>query len=148
MRIDPTKINGLAEWREELKDVHEVRSTLGAFGYNRPFIKGYAEIVRPLTKLTKKDEPFVWTDECTQAIRKLKQIVGSDPVLKRPDHDRPFCKAPWGLRLGCEFVHLAECETTWVTTSFALCQEVQWSNDKELRIRHFEIFKRREKTTS
>jgi hypothetical protein len=90
LRIDPTKINGLAEWREELKDVHEVRSTLGAFGYNRPFVKGYAEIVRLLTKLTKKDEPFVWTDECTQAIRKLKKIVGSDPVLKRPDHDRPF----------------------------------------------------------
>ena len=90
LRIDPTKINGLAEWREELKDVHEVRSTLGAFGYNRPFVKGYAEIVRPLTKLTKKDEPFIWTDECTQAIRKLKQIVSSDPVLKRLDHDRPF----------------------------------------------------------
>ena len=22
------------------------------------------------------------------------------------------CKAPWGLRLGCEFVHLTDCETT------------------------------------
>lgn len=42
------------------------------------------------TKLTKKDEPFVWTDECTQAIQKLKQIVGSDPVLKRPNHNKPF----------------------------------------------------------
>ena len=82
LRIDPTKINGLADWCEELKDVHEVRSTLGAFGYNCPFVKGYAEIVRPLTKLTKKDEPFVWTNECTQAIRKLKKIVSSDPVLK------------------------------------------------------------------
>ena len=68
LQIDSTKINRLAEWREELKDVHEVRSTLGAFGYNHPFVKGYTEIVRPLTKLTKKDEPFVWTDECTQAI--------------------------------------------------------------------------------
>ena len=90
LRIDPTKINGLAEWCEELKDVHEVQSTLGAFGYNRPFVKGYAKIVHPLTKLTKKDKPFVWTNKCTQAIRKLKQIISSDPVLKRPDHDRLF----------------------------------------------------------
>ena len=90
LRIDPTKINGLAEWREELKDVHEVRSTLGAFEYNRPFIKGYAKIVHPLTKLTKKDEPFVWTSECTEAIQKLKRIVSSDLVLKRPNHNKPF----------------------------------------------------------
>ena len=24
-----------------------------------------------------------------------------------------LCKAPWGLRLGCEFVYLTDCETTW-----------------------------------
>jgi hypothetical protein len=45
IKIDPTKINGLADWREELKNVHEVWSTLGAFGYNRPFVPGYAAIV-------------------------------------------------------------------------------------------------------
>ena len=32
----------------------------------------------------------MWTNECTQAIQKLKQIVSSDPVLKRPNHDKPF----------------------------------------------------------
>jgi hypothetical protein len=88
--IDPTKRNGLATWKEVLDDVHDVRSTLGLFGYNRPFIKGYAHIVRPVQQLTKKDVPFVWTPECTQAIRTLKAIVSTDPVLRRPDHERPF----------------------------------------------------------
>ena len=88
--IDPTKHNGLAMWKEVLDDVHDVRSTLGLFGYNRPFIKGYAHIVQPVQWLTKKDVPFIWTPECTQAIRTLKAIVSSDPVLRRPDHDRPF----------------------------------------------------------
>jgi hypothetical protein len=87
IRIDPTKRNGLATWKEVLDDVHNVRSTLGLFGYNRPFIKGYAHIVRPVQHLTKKDTPFVWTPECTQAIRTLKRIVSSDPVLRRPDHE-------------------------------------------------------------
>ena len=45
IRIDPTKCNGLATWKEVLDDVHDVRSTLGLFGYNHPFIKGYAHIV-------------------------------------------------------------------------------------------------------
>ena len=47
-------------------------------------------IVRPVQQLTKKDTPFVWTPECIQAIRTLKRIVSSDPVLRRPDHERPF----------------------------------------------------------
>ena len=90
IRIDPTKHNGLATWKEVLDDVHDVRSTLGLFGYNRPFIKGYAHIVRPVQQLTKKDVPFVWMPECTQAIRTLKRIVSSDPMLRRPDHEQPF----------------------------------------------------------
>ena len=36
IQIDPTKINGLANWKEVLKNLHEVWSMLGAFGYNRP----------------------------------------------------------------------------------------------------------------
>ena len=34
--------------------------------------------------------PFVWTLECTQAIHTLKAIVSSNPVLQRPNHNRPF----------------------------------------------------------
>ena len=73
-----------------LDDVHDVRSMLGLFGYNCPFIKGYTHIVRPVQQLTKKDVPFIWMPECTQAIRTLKAIVSSDPVLQRPDHEWPF----------------------------------------------------------
>ena len=28
------------------------------------------------------------------------------------DAHNSWCKAPWGLRLGCEFIHLTDCETT------------------------------------
>jgi hypothetical protein len=90
IKIDPTKLHGLADWREVLQNVHEVRSTLGAFGYNRPFMPGYSDIVHPLSNLTKKDMPFEWTSACTNAIRKLKAIIRTDPVLRCPDHDKPF----------------------------------------------------------
>ena len=90
IKINPTKLHGLAEWREVLQNVHEVRSTLGAFRYNWPFVPGYSDIVRPLSNLTKKDVPFEWTPACTNTIWKLKAIVRTDPILRRPDHDKPF----------------------------------------------------------
>ena len=90
IKIDPTKINGLAEWCEVLTNIHEVCSTLGTFGYNHPFVPGYASIMQPINALTKKGVVFVWTPDCTNAIRKLKEIVRGNPVLMRPDHTKPF----------------------------------------------------------
>jgi Reverse transcriptase (RNA-dependent DNA polymerase) len=73
--IDPTKRDGLATWLEQLATVKQVHSTLGVFGYQRPFIQGFANIAKPLTELTKKDTPFTWTPRCTDAIQTLKCIV-------------------------------------------------------------------------
>ena len=88
--IDPTKRDGLTDWPKELENVHQVQSTLGVFRYQRPFIPGYTEIMRPMQRLTKKEEPFIWTKECTEAMRKIKRIMSSDLVLKRPDYSQPF----------------------------------------------------------
>jgi Reverse transcriptase (RNA-dependent DNA polymerase) len=85
--IDPTKRDGLAAWPEQLSTVKQVRSTLGVFSYQRPFIRGFADIAKPLTELTKKDTPFIWTPQCTEAIQRLKKIVLSDPVLQQPHPD-------------------------------------------------------------
>jgi RNase H-like domain found in reverse transcriptase/Reverse transcriptase (RNA-dependent DNA polymerase) len=88
--INPTKRDGLATWPEQLATVKQVRSTLGVFGYQRPFIRGFADIAKPLTELTKKEAPFIWTPRCTDAIQQLKQIVLSDPVLQQPHPDCPY----------------------------------------------------------
>ena len=88
--IDPTKLDGLADWKEELRNVHKVHATLGVFGYNQPFIPWYFDIIWPLTHLIKKDIPFEWTLECTRAIQRLKAMVQSGWVLIRPDYSKPF----------------------------------------------------------
>jgi RNase H-like domain found in reverse transcriptase len=87
--IDPTKCDGLATWPEQLATVKQVRSTLSVFGYQQPFIQGFADIAKPLMELTKKDAPFIWT-HCTAAIQQLKHIVLSDPVLRQPHPDQPY----------------------------------------------------------
>jgi RNase H-like domain found in reverse transcriptase len=88
--IDPMKRDGLATWLEQLTTVKQVRSTLGVFGYQQPFICGFTDIAKPLTELTKKDMPFVWTPRYTAAIQRLKEIVLSDPVLQQPHPDHPY----------------------------------------------------------
>ena len=58
IHIDPSKIAGIKEWPRQLKDVKQVRSMLGILGYQRPFIKNFTAIARPLHNLTKKNAPF------------------------------------------------------------------------------------------
>jgi RNase H-like domain found in reverse transcriptase/Reverse transcriptase (RNA-dependent DNA polymerase) len=88
--IDPTKRDGLATWPEQLTTVKQVRSTLGVFGYQWPFIRGFADIAKPLMELTKKDTPLVWTPCCTATIWRLKDIILSDPVIQQPHPDHPY----------------------------------------------------------
>jgi RNase H-like domain found in reverse transcriptase/Reverse transcriptase (RNA-dependent DNA polymerase) len=90
IHIDPTKSDGPKSWPRQLSMVKQVRSMLGVLGYQRPFIKGYAHLARPLTDLLKKEVPFKWTEECMKALNELIDIVTSDLVLYRPDYDKPF----------------------------------------------------------
>jgi RNase H-like domain found in reverse transcriptase/Reverse transcriptase (RNA-dependent DNA polymerase) len=90
VRIDPMKQNGIAAWPRRLTSVKQVRSTLGVLGYQRPFIPGFAHLARPITQLLKKEKKFEWTDECTEVLDKLIKIVSSDPVLQRPNYEKPF----------------------------------------------------------
>ena len=83
--IDSSKIAGIKKWPRQLKDIKQVRSTLGVLGYQRPFIKNFAVITRPLHNLTKKDVPFKWMQEYTNALEQLIGAITSKPVLYQPD---------------------------------------------------------------
>ena len=88
---------------ERPTSVMEIRSFLGLAGYYRRFIKGFSHISLPLTKLTRKDAPFVWMMDCEKSFQELKEKLTSTPVLVLPDPSGPFevyCDAP-GRDLGC-----------------------------------------------
>ena len=53
-------------------------------GYYRRFIQGFSSIASVLTKLTRKDVPFVWTPECEKAFNELKTRLTTAPVLTIP----------------------------------------------------------------
>nr|KYP76432.1 Retrovirus-related Pol polyprotein from transposon 17.6 [Cajanus cajan] len=85
------------------KTAFRTRSFVGLAGYYRRFIEGFSRIVMPLTQLTRKDQPFVWTDACEQSFQELKRRLTTSPVLVLPDtneHFDVFCDASH-QGLGC-----------------------------------------------
>ncbi|KAH0784702.1 hypothetical protein KY290_004300 [Solanum tuberosum] len=88
LQVDPEKITAIVSWPlpSSVKDVH---AFLGLTGYYRRFVKGYAQLALPLTDLLKKDS-FVWFDKASVAFAKLKEALGSIPVLFLPDFSKDF----------------------------------------------------------
>ena len=83
---DPEKTKVVQEYPVPTK-VSEVRSFLGFVGYYRKYIRDYSKIAAPLTYLTRKDVPFMWSKECAEAFEILKQKLVEPPILAYPRFD-------------------------------------------------------------
>jgi hypothetical protein len=68
----------------------QIQSFLGMAGYYRRFIPKFADIVRPLTNLTKGGEHYTWTPECQAAFQTIKAHLTKPPILAYPDFTLPF----------------------------------------------------------
>ncbi|CAA7058029.1 unnamed protein product [Microthlaspi erraticum] len=55
--VDPAKIEAIRDWPRP-SSATEIRSFLGLAGYYRRFVKGFATMAQPMTKLTGKDVPL------------------------------------------------------------------------------------------
>ncbi|XP_073152819.1 uncharacterized protein [Henckelia pumila] len=53
-------------------------------GYYRRLVENFSHISKPLTQLTKKDLPFVWTSECEESFHELRRRLTTAPVLALP----------------------------------------------------------------
>jgi transposase InsO family protein len=108
IHTDPQKTEAIKTWPKPTS-VKEVRKFLGFIGYYRRFIKGFAEIARPLNDLlighpTKADKttiknkqrkmhkkvPFKWEKEQQEAFEQLKSRLVEPPILGYADYSLPF----------------------------------------------------------
>nr|XP_025678538.1 uncharacterized protein LOC112778438 [Arachis hypogaea] len=87
--MDPAKVEAVMKW-ERPTSVTEIKSFLGLAGYYQKFIKEFSQLTLPLTKLTRKDTPFVWNPECEESFYALKQRLITAPMLKMPEPSEPF----------------------------------------------------------
>src|SRR5690606_24528425 len=76
------------EWKTP-QNVHDIQVFLGFANFYRRFIKNFSKVVAPITKLLKKDIPFIWDQAAKEAFESLKKAFTSDPILKHFDPYKP-----------------------------------------------------------
>lgn len=89
VRPNEDKIKVIRSWPLP-KNIKEIRQFLGTLGYYRRFIRDFAKLVKPLTKLLRKDIDFEITPEIEECFQKCKEILVRDPILIYPDFSKEF----------------------------------------------------------
>ena len=83
-------IKPLPEKLESIKEMpppttpKEVKQFLGVIGYYRKFVPRFTDVARPLTNLTRLDQPFEWSDKCQASFELLKESFDQRTYTKVP----------------------------------------------------------------
>ena len=80
---DPDKLTAISKWPVP-ENLTEVRAFVGLASYYRRHVEGFSDIAKPLSELTKKNQPFLWGPEQQSAFDKLKYCLTHYPVLAPP----------------------------------------------------------------
>ena len=88
VKMSEKKVKNIIEWKEP-KSLYEIQQFLGFANFYRRFIRGYSSVVRLLSNLTRKGQPWNWNQECQQAFDELKSRFISAPILVNNDSTRP-----------------------------------------------------------
>nr|GFA65297.1 reverse transcriptase domain-containing protein [Tanacetum cinerariifolium] len=89
IEVDKANVDGIAKLPHPTT-VKGIRSFFGHAGFFRRFIKDFSKIARSMTRLLKKDTPFLFSTECVEAFQTLKRKLTEAPILIAPDWDLPF----------------------------------------------------------
>ncbi|KAH9263097.1 hypothetical protein BASA83_013560 [Batrachochytrium salamandrivorans] len=89
LRMDPSKISAVQSWPTP-KKVRDLQVLLGFTNFYRALIHDYSSMTANLTKLFKKDVPFVWGPEQEKSLQDLKTAFANSDFLTHPDDSRPF----------------------------------------------------------
>ena len=68
----------------------EIQSFFGKINFLRHFILDFAQVVKPLNQLMKKDIRFKWDPPTHQDFESIKQSIAFSPLLVSPDPSKDF----------------------------------------------------------
>ncbi|XP_059622189.1 uncharacterized protein K02A2.6-like [Phlebotomus argentipes] len=86
---DPGNIDAIKEMPAP-KNIHELRSFLGAVQFWGKFVPNMSEIRAPMDYLLKKGVRWRWTRDCASAFRRFKEILSSNLLLTHYDPNMPI----------------------------------------------------------
>ena len=76
---DPEKVTRIATWLTPTSR-RKTQQFLGFANYCRRFIKDFAQLARPLHRLTENTASFTWMEECRSAFGKLRCHLQPQPI--------------------------------------------------------------------
>jgi hypothetical protein len=88
VKVHMEKIQAILNWPPP-KNISHLRGFFGICSYCRWFVKGFSQLVAPLTNLTNKGE-FRWTEEAQRTFDRMKELMSTFRVLALPDFTQPF----------------------------------------------------------
>jgi hypothetical protein len=88
--VDLAKLVGLREYPWTLYTLKQARGFLGCVGYSHMFCKNFSTIAEPITRLTRKDEPFIWGPEQCTTQEEIIQCITNLPILACPNPLQQF----------------------------------------------------------
>ncbi len=92
IQMEQSRIDAITSWPEP-ESAKDILVFLGFAGFYRRFIRGFSQIVAPLTDLTKGARkgavrpPFAMTSKARDAFERLKAVFVSAPILEHYDWD-------------------------------------------------------------
>lgn len=91
LEANPERIQPILDYKRPTT-IKELRRLIGLVGWYRRFLYNAAEIIGPLTNLTRGEtrKTIEWNDEAEQAFIRVKQALTSSAVLAAPDYSLPF----------------------------------------------------------
>ena len=93
------------------KNVKETKSLLGLLGFLCQYIPAYSTVINHINRLTRKNVPFIWDQNCQNSLDLAKSLLLSSKVLRYPDRTKPFhlfCDASKYTWSGVLMQHLDE----------------------------------------
>jgi hypothetical protein len=89
VKLDPERVEAIGKVPLPISK-KALQYFLGQTNFVHRFIPNYAEIVKPIYKLLKKDVKFEWNDESKRAFQDIKTAISEALILISPDYSKDF----------------------------------------------------------
>jgi hypothetical protein len=87
--IDPERVQSIKDVRPPLNK-KSLQSFFRKINFIRRFVPNFAERIKPMSALLKKDVTFRWDDKAIKSFEDIKDAISQAPVLINLDYSRDF----------------------------------------------------------
>jgi hypothetical protein len=140
IRPSPRKTDALFNVNQTT--VNQVHKMLGLAASYKKFIRGFAEIVKPLREVIQECNPknmknLTWNKERQDTFDKIRNLLASEPILRLPRMNEPFQVETDASDYGCGGIQTQGHEGSWhpvayFSQSFTGAQKRYSTSEKEL----------------